>query len=360
MFGKLFRKSPADYMLRITPADIDVRIAASETLLQGALKQGIAFPHNCRAGGCGECKCRLLEGKVKELTDKSYLLSAEELRDNYILACQSIPKSDVVISVELRQGPAHPLVECQGSIASMDLLTQDILRLVLDLDATIAYTPGQYAQLSLRANDGGELISRNYSFASCPDDSGTSRRVEFFIRKVTGGRFTEALFGQASVGMTLGLQGPYGDFYLRQAPAPVLCIAGGSGLAPLMAILKAELGKATKPRDLTLIFGARTQQDLYLLNMLEQFGKQWLGRFDFIPILSSEPAAGEWLGRRGLIPDHIVALLGDRLSQCHAYLCGPPPMIDACIELLVTQGIDQSVVYADKFLDQSHLNRPSD
>ncbi len=104
MFGKLFKKSPADYILRITPADINVRIAATETLLQGALRQGIAFPHNCRAGGCGKCKCRLLEGKVKELTDKSYLLSVDELRDNYILACQSIPKSDVVISVELHQG----------------------------------------------------------------------------------------------------------------------------------------------------------------------------------------------------------------------------------------------------------------
>jgi NAD(P)H-flavin reductase/ferredoxin len=360
MFGKLFKKSPADYALRITPANIDVRIVATETLLQGALRQGIAFPHNCRAGGCGECKCRLLEGKVKELTDKSYLLSADELRDNYILACQSIPKSDVVIRVELRQGPEHPLEECQGSIASMDPLTHDILRLVLDLDAPIAYTPGQSVQLSLRANDSGELISRNYSFASCPGDNGTSHRVEFFIRKVIGGQFTEALFGQASVGMTIGLQGPYGDFYLRQAPAPILCIAGGSGLAPLIAILQAELGKATKPRDLTLIFGARTQQDLYLLDTLEQFGRRWLGRFDFIPILSSEPEDSDWQGRRGLIPEHLIALLGDRLSQCHAYLCGPPPMIDACIEVLVTQGVDQSVIYADKFLDQSHLNSQSD
>jgi len=356
MFGKLFKKSPAEYTLRIRPADLDVRLSATETLLQGVLKQGIAFPHNCRAGGCGECKCRLLEGKVRELTDKSYLLSAEELRDNYILACQSIPKTDVVISVDLREGLEHPLVECRGTIAAVDPLTHDILRLVLDLDAPIEYTPGQYAQLSLHGKRSGEMVSRNYSFAACPGADETAQRVEFFIRKVPGGHFTEALFEQARVGMTLSLQGPYGDFYLRPAPAPVLCVAGGSGLAPLIAILKNELGKATKPRDLTLIFGARTRQDLYLLDTLEQIGRQWPGRFDFIPILSGEPTESEWSGRRGLIPDHLVALLGDRLSQCHAYLCGPPPMIDACIELLVAQGIQQSTIHADKFLDQSHLS----
>ena len=102
MLSSLFGKKPTSHGARIAPADVEFRVGSKETILQAALNQGIAFPHDCRAGGCGACKCRLVKGKVKELTDKSYLLSAEELRDNYVLACQSIPQGDVEVDVELR------------------------------------------------------------------------------------------------------------------------------------------------------------------------------------------------------------------------------------------------------------------
>ena len=116
MFASLFGKKPASpHAVRIAPANVEFRAQPKETLLQAALNQGIAFPHDCRAGGCGTCKCRLVKGKVKELTDKSYLLSAEELRDNYVLACQSIPQSDVEIEGELRD--AATLTPAQQSTA---------------------------------------------------------------------------------------------------------------------------------------------------------------------------------------------------------------------------------------------------
>jgi ferredoxin len=82
-------------------------VAPRETLLRAALRQGIAFPHGCRVGGCATCKCRLVEGRVRELTESAYLLSDDELDRGFILACQSVPTTDVGIEVE-RAGPARP------------------------------------------------------------------------------------------------------------------------------------------------------------------------------------------------------------------------------------------------------------
>lgn len=334
------------------PQGLDLPVKADETLLQAALRQGVAFPHNCRAGGCGACKCRLLEGKVKELTDKSYLLSAEELRDNFILACQSLPKSDVVVAVELQDRPLHPLVEGSGVIAALRPLTHDILRLDLELEGAIAFTPGQHALLTLP--DGS--VARSYSFAACPDEEGSTRRPVFFIRKLAGGAFSEWLFGTARPGMSLGIRGPFGDFFLRPADPPILCVAGGSGLAPLIAIIEQELRSAARPRDLTLLFGARSQADLYLQEEIQRFQRQWPVRFDFVPVLSAEPADSGWSGRRGMVHEHLQPLLGDRLTAHHAYLCGPPPMIDACVAVLAEAGTPAAAIHFDKFLDQSHLS----
>ena len=351
MFSRLFHKGPAEHGLKILPAGLELRTSAKETLLQAALRQGVAFPHNCRAGGCGTCKCRLLDGKVKELTDKSYLLSAEELRDNYILACQSILKSDVVVSVELSEAATHPVVERGGVITELRPLTHDILQLTLDLDGPVGFTPGQHAQLQTPARPG---IWRSYSFAACPEDDGATRRAVFFIRKVPGGIFTEWLFGEARPGMALDLRGPFGDFRLRPAPQPILCAAGGSGLAPLLAIIEQELRTATKPRDLTLMFGARSQADLYLLDKIGQLGRQWPARFELVPVLSAEAGDSDWSGRRGMLHDHLKPALGDRLALTHAYLCGPPPMVDACAAVLAEAGIAAADIHADRFLDQSH------
>lgn len=358
MFEALFRRGPVQFTARIQPAEVAFRSSSKETLLQSALNQGIAFPHNCRAGGCGACKCRLVEGKVKELTDKSYLLSAEELRDNYILACQSIPKSDVLLAVDLNSGcPQHPLVECQATIQSLDQLTHDILHIKLGIERPLAYTCGQYAEVVLPAQaDGIAGSTRSYSFAASPGPDGETNHLEFFIRKVPGGAFTEWLFAHAKPGMALELRGPYGDFYLRPGSDPIVCIAGGSGLAPIKALLELEQQTATKGRDVVVFFGARSQNDLYGIDDLTRLGKQWPGRFDVIPVLSNEPENSNWQGRRGFIHEHVSGDLGERLARHHAYLCGPPLMIDACVEVLTQSGIDKAHIHFDKFLDQSHLN----
>ncbi|HEX5372696.1 MAG TPA: 2Fe-2S iron-sulfur cluster binding domain-containing protein [Aquabacterium sp.] len=361
MFDRLFRRGPTEFNLQINSPGTTVRASTKESLLLAAINQGIAFPYNCRVGGCGECKCKLVQGKVKELTDKSYLLSAEELQQNYILACQSLPRSDVVIEVALRQGAAaHPIIETEGRIQSLRHLTHDILHVVLELQQAMPYTAGQYADLIVPAEaDRCVGEGRSFSFASAHDPQ-RPQRVDFFIRKTHGGAFTEWLFEQAVVGSSLSLQGPYGDFQLRPGLQPLLCIAGGSGLAPIKALLEQAIEDHQGHRHVTLILGARTEKDLYALDEIDQIRRRWTGRFQFIPVLSTEPAHSAWAGQRGLIHEQLHAIVGDRLNEHQAYLCGPPQMIDACIAVMTQAGIDPSQIHFDKFLDSGHMVVPQD
>jgi NAD(P)H-flavin reductase len=355
MLSSLFGKKPASYGARIAPANVELRVGSKETLLQSALNQGIAFPHDCRAGGCGACKCRLVKGKVRELTDKSYILSAEELRENYVLACQSIPQSDIEIDVQLRDASVPVQThQSPGHITRLEPLTHDILLVALALDHALPFTPGQYCELSPRAGSAAG-VTRSYSFANVPDPNGTSRNAEFFIRRVPGGRFTEWLFTEAKVGDPLEVTAPYGEFVLQESAAPMLCIAGGSGLAPVLSLLQGALLSLKRPREVTLVFGARRRQDLYMLDLIDTLRREWPVRFDFVPVLADEPAASTWAGRRGLIVDHLADILGESLGAQQAYLCGPPGMIDSCIGGLEAGGVPASGIHFDKFLDQSHL-----
>lgn len=356
-FDRLFRKSPSEFNVQINSSQTQIRASAKESLLLAAIHQGIAFPYNCRVGGCGECKCRLLKGKVKELTDKSYLLSAEELQQNYILACQSLPRSDLVLEVSLREGRvAHPLIDTAGRISGLTPLTHDILRVEIELDQPMGYTAGQYAEIVIPGEAGAAAgQGRSFSFASAPRSGEGGRHVDFFIRKVPSGAFTEWLFTRATLGARLQLRGPHGDFSLRPGSGQIVCIAGGSGMAPIKALLEQAIADKQALRPVVVLFGARTPSDLYALDDIDQIRRQWTGRFEFVPILSAEPASSGWAGRRGLISEHLKELVGARLPESQAYLCGPPPMIDACVALLAAEGLGAARIFHDKFLPSGTL-----
>lgn len=353
MLSRLFGQKPTSHAVRLAPSGLEFTAAPKETLLQAALNQGLAFPHSCRAGGCGTCKCRLVKGKVKELTDKSYLLSAEEIRDNYVLACQSVPQGDVEVEVRLGDAETAGTVSSPGRIAALTPLTHDILQVAVELEQSLRFAPGQYAEITPR--DGAAGVTRRYSFAGVPDADGTARVAEFFIRRVPGGQFTEWLFSAARPGDALEVTAPHGDFVLRESDAPMLCIAGGSGLAPILSILRGALATLRRPRPVTLVFGARTRTDLYCLDSIEALRTEWPVHFEFVPVLSSEPAASDWNGRRGLIADHLPSILGDAYPTQQAYLCGPPAMVDTCAAALTAAGVPAGEILADRFLDQSHV-----
>ncbi|OZB70261.1 MAG: hypothetical protein B7X30_09540 [Thiomonas sp. 13-64-67] len=347
MFSFLSRKSREPHVAVIEPSGSHVAIAPSETLLQAALAAGIRFPHNCRVGSCGTCKCRLIEGKVHQLTDASYVLSTEELQQNYILACQAQAKTDIRVIAEGIDTRVGVTVKSMGAIVeSVWPLTHDIVELSLRLDEPLTYTAGQYADLFLP----GMTRPRSYSFARAPEDR-PQQLASFYVRRIPDGKFSNWAHGDSCVGSRLTISGPFGSFCLRSDTSPILCIAGGSGLAPVKAMLE-QAFRDECARPVLFLFGARTQNDLYCLKEMGRLSAQWKADFQFIPVLSNEAADSHWQGQRGMVTEQLGKVNFD-LSSCQAYLCGPPPMVDAAIFALRQIGLVESRIFFDRFIDAS-------
>ncbi len=319
-----------------------------ETVLEVALRNGVDFPNSCRVGGCGSCKCRLADGTVRELTDTGYLLSAEELDRGFILACQSIPTSDLSIEVDLAAAGAEKPVP--GRIVRQERATHDITALTVQLESPLAYAAGQYADVRLEGLDG---VVRSYSFATPAREDG---QVRFYVRKVPGGRFSTLVDEADLVGRSVSIDGPKGDFWLRPSDAPMFLVAGGSGLPPQLAILE-EAAAAGVSRPATLLFGAREERDLYALAEIEEIARKWRGEFRFVPVLSEAKDDATWQGARGLVTERIPELL---LEGSHAYLCGPPAMIDASVGVLLQHGVARDTIHFDRFTTAADAARSAE
>jgi len=318
--------------------DETVTVQPRETLLQAALRSGVEFPNSCRVGGCGACKCKLAGGEVKELTETGYLLTEEELDEGYILACQSVPRSDVQVEVDLapRGVPGHVL--------SQEKVTHDITRLTLQLERPVSYRAGQFANLSI---EGLEGVTRSYSCATPARDDG---RVSFYIRRVPGGRFSTLVNDEDVLGRSVHVDTPAGDFWVRPSAAPALFVAGGSGLAPILAMLRDALERGEE-RPATVLFGARQERDLYALEELREIAEAWRGDFTFVPVLSDLEPSADWGGARGMVTEQIAEHAS---PTTHAYLCGPPAMVDAAQEALVDLGLATRHVHFDRFTTRAH------
>lgn len=320
-------------------------VPKGETILERALKQGIAYPHDCTVGTCGSCRSRLIAGKVEAITPFGYTLSREEMEAGYILACQAIARTDLTIEVDLREGPAPEPVQRPARLIALDILTHDIRRATFELDGPIDYVAGQYANFGWP----GDSRPRSYSFSQRPLSGGRTR-ISTFVRRVPGGGFTEHLFSDAAFDTPYRIDGPHGSFRLRDGDGPMICIAGGSGLAPIVSLLEQAVAAGVR-RDCILLFGARAERDLYARDDIAAIAAEWRGRFHFLPVLSEEANDAY---RHGMVTSAIPDAL-DQLGQgTQAYLCGPPAMIDAAIDILTGLGVRLPDIHYDKFTDASH------
>ena len=356
MFG-LFKKGKTEFNVNVMPSGDSFTVKAGDNLLKAALEAGLHWPHDCRVGSCGTCACTLKEGKVKELADFAYVLEMEQLQSGMILACQAALRSDIVIEVDLLEGTGQSVQVSshEGVIHKVTELTHDIVELVLKAadDFPRSAIAGQYAEVKV------DDISqpRSYSFAKAPEDE-NHNELTFFVRRVPGGEFTEWLFTEDRVGKQIVVSGPYGSFWLRDGEAPIVCVAGGSGMAPIKALLECA-NNADNKRDVLFLFGARTQKDLYCLDVMEELKSKWKGNFNFVPVLSEEPEDSGWQGACGMVTDYLQQAYIDTgkvdMSVSQGYLCGPPPMIDATVAMMAAAGMQKEDIHFDKFLDASSM-----
>jgi len=354
MFGAFKKK---DWKAEVGPSGNTVTVKAGENLLKSALGAGLNWPHDCRVGSCGTCRCTLKQGKVKELSDFAYVLDQEQLQSGMILACQAALRSDIVVEVELLDDSkdAASVTSHEGSIHRITPLTHDIVELVIKVADDFPRTAlaGQYGEV-----DAGDISKpRSYSFAKTPENE-EEGEVTFFVRRVPGGEFTEWLFSEDRVGKAVVLSGPYGSFWLRPGESRIVCMAGGSGMAPIKSLLESA-HNADTDREVLFLFGARTQKDLYCLDVMKQLQDKWKGNFEFVPVLSEEPDDSGWDGARGLVTDYLQQAYIDtgkvNISESQGYLCGPPPMVEGAVELLAAAGMAREDIHFDKFLDASSM-----
>jgi propane monooxygenase reductase component len=334
------------HTVRLEPVGMEFDVDEDETILAGAFRQGLMLMHGCKEGQCAACKSFLLDGEVDLDRYSTFALNDFEREEGWTLLCRAHALSDLEVELInydeeiLRSGIALQTV--MAEVEAIEELTHDIRRLVLAVapDEALSFHPGQYVDIEIPGSD----EHRSFSMANLPGDDG---RLEFMIKCYPGGRFSGLLSdGGIAVGQQLTVRGPYGVFTLREkSERPLVFIGGGAGMAPILSLLRSMAQRGTS-RPAVYYYGARTRADLFHLDEVAELCSRVPG-LRFVPALS-EDGDPSWAGETGLVTDVVTRLEGE-LAAVDAYLCGPPPMVDAAIDLLESSGVPASNIYYDKF-----------
>lgn len=315
-------------------------VEPGETVLAAAQRQGVALPHECEFGGCGTCRMRLREGSV-DYDELPMALTEEEAALGIGLACQARPQSDLAISV-VPPGYCSDPVRLDATVLAVSALGHDVIHLQLQLPDTqeLVYQPGQYMNVLLP--DGR---CRSFSMASRP----AQQRVDFHVRRIPGGHFTDGHIATLKPGDRLPVEIPLGSFRLhKEDERPLVMVATGTGLAPIKSMLESLMDDDDCP-PVHLYRGARTPEDLYLHDDIAAWAER-LYEFRYVPVLSR--AGGGWSGRTGYVQDAVLADLDD-LSEPAFYLCGSPAMIAGAKAAFLGRGASPEHIYCDGFVFQT-------
>jgi Na+-transporting NADH:ubiquinone oxidoreductase subunit F len=326
------------------------RVGGGSALLGTLAAQGIFVPSACGGrGSCGACKVRVLSDVGPHLPTETPYLTPEELSRNVRLSCQIKLKKD--IRIELPE-ELFSVKKFQATVERIRNVTYDIKEVLFRLDdpKDIEFIAGQYVQIVIPPyGDIKESIQRAYSMSSRPSDRS---HVELLIRLVPGGIATSFVHKFLKEGDRLELVGAFGDFHIRDTPATMVCVAGGSGMAPFKSMFHdMKDNNAFPEKDIWYFFGARTTRDMFYLDELRALERDW-PRFHFIPALSEPSPEENWTGDTGLITDVLDKYIKEKIAKdkgLEGYLCGSPGMINACINVMTRNGMDESKVYFDKF-----------
>lgn len=336
------------YSLTIDPLGATIEVEEGQTVLDAALRQGIYIPHACGHGLCGTCKVQVSDGEVDHGAANPFALMEFERDEGKTLACCCTLHSDVTIEADIDEEPDAqiiPVRDFAASVTRIVALTPTIKALHLALDKPIHFQAGQYVQLEIP----GLGQSRAFSIANSPADVEKKGEIELNVRIVAGGAGTSYLHNSLKEGDRLQLTGPYGRFFVRQSAAmPMVFMAGGSGLSSPRSMILALLdGCCTLP--ITLVYGQRTRDELYYDDVFRALAAKH-ANFTYVPVLSNEPEGSDWNGARGFVHDAAKAHFGASFTGNKAYLCGPPPMVEACIASLMQGRLFERDIYTEKFL----------
>lgn len=322
----------------------ELDIIGGKPLLSVLRDEKIFIPSACGGRGtCGVCKVKVLDGGGPLLATETPFLTKQEQADNIRLSCQVKVRNDMAVEIPEE---LFNVREFDCVCTKIEDLTYDMKRFCFELKdpPTIKFTAGQYVQLLCPKYKGNnEEVYRAYSIAS---DPAANNMVELIIRRVPHGICTTWCFDFLKEGDPVNLNGPYGDFRLSETEAPMVFVAGGSGMAPFVSILHHMRNNGIN-RKVTYFFGGNTVKDLCLDEQMKSF-EQALKGFEFMPVVASLAEGEEWSGQTGLVTEAVQRTFDD-LSGYEGYLCGSPGMIDAAIKVFAALGMPEQQIYYDKF-----------
>lgn len=342
------RRGAERYML-VRPDNRIIAVRQGETLLDAALRDGIALPFDCRNGGCGECKATLRSGTVDFGPYQPGVLSTAERAAGTILPCVCTPRVDVELEYVPRGAPgaASPR-PWSATVDGMTRLAPDVMQVMLKLEGErIAFYAGQYINILL--DDGAK---RSFSFATAPS---VNDRIELHIRRIPGGRYTTHVFERMRPGERVRFEGPLGSFFLREdSEKPMIFVAGSTGFAPVKSMLEYAFSRGLK-RRMILYWGVRRPADLYLRELPEKWAREQ-PNFSFVPVISHPAPEDDWRGRTGLVHEAILADFPD-LGGYQVYACGSAAMVEAAHPAFTAQGLGPDDCFADAFVPRPEMVR---
>lgn len=316
-----------------------------DTILRAGLRAGLGMAYECNVGSCGNCRFELISGQVESLYPDAPGLQERDKQRNRHLGCQSRPLGDCQIKVPMRDDYKARIIPARtsGELIAIEELTHDIREFRFKLDRPNPILPGQYGLIGVPGVHG----SRAYSQCNV---TATGEEWHFQIKRVPNGKASGALFDQLAVGARVELDGPYGNAFLREdSQRDILCVAGGSGLSPMIAIARAvSASKALAGRKLHFVYGGRSARDLAgeaHLKALPGFGQTIF----YHAALSNPLPEDNWTGRVGFVHEAAKDIVGGQLADYEIYFAGPPPMTEAVMRMAIENKVPVTQLHYDRF-----------
>ena len=330
------------HKITIEPSGHQFTAESEEIILDAALRQGIPFPYGCRGGACGSCLGDITSGSVDYPDGMPMALDEDDAAEGKALFCQAIAKSDLLINVpEIKRDAEIEIKTLPARVEGLRKLSHDVMEMTIKLPETerLQFLAGQYIDFLLK--DGRK---RSFSLANAPFND---EYLEFHLRLVSGGLFTEQVFNEMKVKSLVRIEGPHGNFHLHtDSDRPILLIGGGTGFAPIKGMMEQIIEEGIT-RPVHIYWGVRAKEDLYH----DALAQGWAFKYEnisYTPVLSDAKDTDNWDGRTGFVHE---AVTDDQqnLSSHDVYMSGPPPMINAAKDAFVKQGLPLEQLYSDSF-----------
>ncbi len=333
------------YQISITDTGLAFKANREDTILCAMLRAGIGVPYECNAGGCGSCKYTLNEGKVIDDMSDTTGLKPRDKRKNKHLACISHAQSECNITIKLDKNYQPSIVPSRtvAVFVSKQSLTRDFWEFCFKSEGPATFLPGQYAKVGIP----GVVGPRSFSMSNTANSEGI---WSFQVKKVDKGAASSVLFEQSLEGLPVIIDAPYSIAHLQEhSSRPIVCIAGGSGLAPMVSIIRG-VAKQEKMVQLPMLYhGVRTEHDI-----VEPSYFPGIRGFDpntqYVPIVSEPTSNTGWPGTATLVHEYIAKNFPEEIGQTDFYLAGPPLMVDAVRRFLILdRGVSVNHLHYDRF-----------